>query len=685
MNPLFATLLGPLSRKREPETPPDIEAAALRSDRFRLERETDWRRLDDILTRMEKGRLRSVPDADILALPTLYRTAASSLAVARETSLDAGTLAYLEALVQRAWFQVYGPRNGFAGWLRQFFGGGWSRAVRAMWLDICIALAAMVTGTITGWLLVSRDNEWFYSLVDPGMAGERVPGASRETLLATLGQKDDAAGLSTFAAQLFVNNAGVCILAFALGFAFGIPSLLLLVQNMALLGALWWVFASQGLGSRSRRLAQRAWHDRTARHPAGGRGGAAYRAQHGVSRRPQHHGRDERERTPRGASDGGRGHHDDRRRIAGGVSASTGRGQHRALYHRGGVRNAMGGVFRNGGQGTPHCCKLRRRRRWKRRVSKPQTDDARAKTRLETRAALKRKRRREIVTPEGVTLPVTIASRGGRAGALVLDFVLIVSVWVASTLFALWLDPMGMQSGGSGSGSELIPIVYVVIVFLARYAYFLYFELGPRGATPGKRAVGIRVAAYGGGRLTAEAVLARNLLRDIELFLPIIFIVSAPSGQTGNAGIAAAIWFLIFALFPFFNRDGLRAGDLVAGTWVVEAPRAKLLAPLATQDAAAGTNSTVAARYEFAMHELEIYGEYELQTLEKVLRSNDTDTIAAVQSAICRKIGWNDGAGDGAGDGGTEARAFLEAFYAQLRARLEGDMRFGKRKADKFS
>ena len=35
----------------------------------------------------------------------------------------------------------------------------------------------------------------------------------------------------------------------------------------------------------------------------------------------------------------------------------------------------------------------------------------------------------------------------------------------------------------------------------------------------------------------------------------------------------------------------------------------------------------------------------------------------------------------GAGD----ERAFLEAFYAQLRAKLEGDMRFGKRKANKFS
>ena len=53
------------------------------------------------------------------------------------------------------------------------------------------------------------------------------------------------------------------------------------------------------------------------------------------------------------------------------------------------------------------------------------------------------------------------------------------------------------------------------------------------------------------------------------------------------------------------------------------------------------------------------------------------EALAAVQEAICRKIGWDPGAGD--------ERAFLEAFYAQLRERLEADMRFGKRKADKFS
>ena len=230
------------------DAPADIESAALRSDRFRLEREGDWRRLETIVKRMEKGGLKGIEDADLLALPALYRTAVSSLSLARETSLDLATLRYLESLVQRAWFQVYGPRKGMFAWFREFIFGGWSRAVRAIWIDICIALFVMIAGTLVGWMLVAQDPEWFYRLVSQDMAGERVPGASRAALEATLATEQTAEGLSAFAASLFNNNAGVCILAFALGFAFGIPSLLLLVHNMALLGAMLWVFGSVGLG-----------------------------------------------------------------------------------------------------------------------------------------------------------------------------------------------------------------------------------------------------------------------------------------------------------------------------------------------------------------------------------------------------------------------------------------------------
>ena len=294
------------------------------------------------------------------------------------------------------------------------------------------------------------------------------------------------------------------------------------------------------------------------------------------------------------------------------------------------------------------------------------------------------KRRREVVTPEGIALTFVVATRAARFGAFVLDYLILSFVTVAAVLLIEWMigGASAADAKSPGGAPEFLRVIEMLVWFLAWNGYFMAFELSPRGATPGKRAVGIRVAARGEGgdgaaRLTAEAVIARNLLRDIELFLPLILLMVAPTGETGSAGFAGALWFMVFMLFPFFNRDALRAGDVVAGTWVVEAPKAKLPDTLSTEGGARGPTGVTGASYRFSEKELGIYGEYELQTLERVLREDRAEAIASVHEAICRKIGWNPGAGD--------ERAFLEANYAQLRARLEGGMRFGKRKADKFT
>lgn len=303
------------------------------------------------------------------------------------------------------------------------------------------------------------------------------------------------------------------------------------------------------------------------------------------------------------------------------------------------------------------------------------------------RSAAGADRRRVMITPEGIALPVMLASRGMRAGALAIDLIAIGMAMLLTTL-VLGFSAAGLDNllggridkaqGGAKRALEFLVIVWIAVMFLFRHGYFLFFELGPRGATPGKRLTGIRIAARDGGRLSPEMVLARNLLRDIELFMPLTLILMARGGDdTGPAGLAATVWFLVFALFPFFNRDRLRAGDLIAGSWVVEAPRRKLEAALSTSTtAASGTSTATGAAYRFGEAELAVYGEYELQTLERVLREDRHEALVAVHAAICRKLGWHPGAGD--------ERAFLEAYYTQLRARLEAGMRMGRRKADKF-
>ncbi len=305
-------------------------------------------------------------------------------------------------------------------------------------------------------------------------------------------------------------------------------------------------------------------------------------------------------------------------------------------------------------------------------------------------AAAADRRARRLVTPEGLVLPITLAPRASRAGALIIDVIIIVATLLAVQL-AIYYTARGMLEGTgldpermSNGALEFLAILMAIFVFCFWYGYFLVQELGPRGATLGKRIVGIRIAARGSTRLTPEAVIARNLLRDIEIFYPLVtLLVLAVLGETGQdigaLGWAVTLWFALFLLFPFFNRDSLRAGDIIAGTWVVERPRARLAAALSVQGAAAaeGASAVTGVRYAFGEAELSVYGERELQTLERMLRESPPEALQAVHATICRKIGWDPGAGD--------ERAFLEAFYAQLRARLEADMRFGKRKADKFS
>ncbi|WP_417592249.1 RDD family protein [Parasphingorhabdus sp.] len=292
---------------------------------------------------------------------------------------------------------------------------------------------------------------------------------------------------------------------------------------------------------------------------------------------------------------------------------------------------------------------------------------------------------RVMVTPEGVSLNVTVAAAGARAGALALDIIIILGLIFLVTIAGLTLLwGLGVAFDGNlenASGPlQLLAVLWIIAVFLFRNAYFLYFELGDRAATWGKRAVGIRVAARDGGRLTAEAVIARNIVRDVELFLPLVFLTSgeASGSMTDLTAWAGFLWVLMFLLFPLFNRDRLRGGDVIAGTWVIENVKKNLgdiVAPSAANLSNDGT--AMVSRYQFSDDDLSVYGEYELQTLENVLRSDQNEALQKVAESICQKIGWEPGSGD--------ERAFLEAYYTALRARLERSMKFGKRRKDKFS
>ncbi len=286
---------------------------------------------------------------------------------------------------------------------------------------------------------------------------------------------------------------------------------------------------------------------------------------------------------------------------------------------------------------------------------------------------------RNIVTPEGVPLRFTLAPAGDRAAAFMLDLVLQVGV-VAAIVIALTL-----AIGRDASSSWLTPFV-IVLVFLIQNFYFAFFEVRWQGATPGKRKIGLRVIDARGGQLETSAVLARNLLRELEVWTPLRMVIAKDAlwpDAPGWALVLAVAWTFVFMLMPLFNKDRLRVGDLVGGTRVVLEPKVVLLPDLAHEAATSmEMRAQTAPAYAFTDAQLAIYGIYELQVLEGVLRQDQAtfgyhEAVRAVADKIRAKLDYRERVVDD--------QRFLRDFYVALRAHLEQKMLFGQRKQDKFA
>ncbi|MDI4632941.1 RDD family protein [Pelomonas sp. V22] len=108
---------------------------------------------------------------------------------------------------------------------------------------------------------------------------------------------------------------------------------------------------------------------------------------------------------------------------------------------------------------------------------------------------------------------------------------------------ALTLGALGALSGMGGG-------LMLITLFCVEWLYPIVFELSRWGATPGKRALGLRVVMDTGLPITPAASFTRNLLRVAD-FLPLAY----------GFGIVSLL----------LNRDCKRLGDLAAGTLVVHA------------------------------------------------------------------------------------------------------------------
>jgi uncharacterized membrane protein SpoIIM required for sporulation len=152
--------------------------------------------------------------------------------------------------VQRGYLAVYAPQETLRGIVVRFFARSAPRAMRASGGAIALAAIAMALGALIAAALFRQDQEWFYTFVPQGLAGDRSPGASTQVLRDSLFEPFEgvAIQLSVFASYLISHNVRVALFAFALGIFACVPSLVLLIYNGMILGAFAALYADRGLG-----------------------------------------------------------------------------------------------------------------------------------------------------------------------------------------------------------------------------------------------------------------------------------------------------------------------------------------------------------------------------------------------------------------------------------------------------
>jgi len=149
-----------------------------------------------------------------------------------------------------------------------------------------------------------------------------------------------------------------------------------------------------------------------------------------------------------------------------------------------------------------------------------------------------------VETPEHVEVRLELAGVGSRVAAALLDTILLY-------LSLLLLIIVGSNVAGvDGAAGGWFTAVVILLLFVLIWGYFAAFEAWNGGRTPGKQALGIRVVMDTGRPVTVGAAVARNLVRLLDCYFPLLPVLPA-------------------LLLMFLNKSNKRLGDMAAGTIVV--------------------------------------------------------------------------------------------------------------------
>ena len=211
----------------------------MRAEDFVARRRYDWNRLEDLIARAGAGHMNALTPAQVLTMAALYRSATADLARAQRDWPGEPVQRYLNGLVARGHGVIY--RRAGAVWqrIKRFYVETLPRTYRASWAYLLAAGALLFVPAFIAFFVVLAHPDAANALASPQLI-DQVKHHKLWTEIPP-NERIQAAGL------IMVNNIYVSILAFALGVAFGLPVIWVMISNGISLGGLFGLTQAYGL------------------------------------------------------------------------------------------------------------------------------------------------------------------------------------------------------------------------------------------------------------------------------------------------------------------------------------------------------------------------------------------------------------------------------------------------------
>lgn len=199
--------------------------------RWIARRESNWKRLDELLRQVEKKGIKALRSSEIKELASLYRSAAADLARARTQQVSQIIIQSLQSLTTRSYNQIYqGSRRQEWQAVLEFYRWGFPAAIQRNFGCIALATVLFLFGGIVAWWYAWQDPT-FLSLVVPDYLIKKVQ-EDRQLWMGSIVGVEPLASSS-----IMTNNISVSFAAVSGGITAGLYTTFLLVYNGLSIGA----------------------------------------------------------------------------------------------------------------------------------------------------------------------------------------------------------------------------------------------------------------------------------------------------------------------------------------------------------------------------------------------------------------------------------------------------------------